>query len=190
MTTGEGEGRLWWAPLDDGAWQWGREFGYDPSTNKWYVENGFDVNGNLDVSSNINIGRNICMGSECISTLPKLQCPPKRVIVDEESANWDERAEYVSCSASYEYVDLYYPTICDFDSCHLIYWSSNIGCDPFCKEFGFSRGELPPVPPDRTDTRRVFYEYYDKNEGYKRWHLEGCGTCNPASVALYCRCYP
>jgi len=48
----ENNGRLWWAPYDDGAWQWGREFGYDPSTNKWYMEAGFDVLDKLCIRGN------------------------------------------------------------------------------------------------------------------------------------------
>ncbi len=42
-------GRLWWAPYDDGAWQWGREFGYDPSNNRWYVETSLKVGGKVEI---------------------------------------------------------------------------------------------------------------------------------------------
>jgi|GEM_PF-4836833 len=49
-----GGGRFYFAPYDDAAWQWGREFGYDPGANMWYAENGFTVNpGNLTVAGGI-----------------------------------------------------------------------------------------------------------------------------------------
>jgi hypothetical protein len=31
--------RFYMAPYDDGAWQWGREFGYNADTNRWYFDN-------------------------------------------------------------------------------------------------------------------------------------------------------
>ncbi len=40
---GMANGRLFLAPNDDGAWQWSREFGYDPSSNAWYSESSFGI---------------------------------------------------------------------------------------------------------------------------------------------------
>ena len=34
------------APYDDGAYQWGREFGYNDNTNRWYVDSALDISGN------------------------------------------------------------------------------------------------------------------------------------------------
>lgn len=43
ITIGIVGGRFLIAPYDDGAWQWEREFGYDPGTNRWYVETCLDL---------------------------------------------------------------------------------------------------------------------------------------------------
>ena len=37
------DGRLYLAPYDDGGWQWGREFGYHPANNNWYIETALRV---------------------------------------------------------------------------------------------------------------------------------------------------
>lgn len=45
--------RLYIAPWDEGAWQWGREFGYNTTDNYWYVENGLKLSsGNLILNNN------------------------------------------------------------------------------------------------------------------------------------------
>ena len=46
--------RNYFAPYDDGGWQWSREFGYNSATNRWYVENGFTVSGCLDTGAGCN----------------------------------------------------------------------------------------------------------------------------------------
>lgn len=48
-------GRFYIAPNDDGDFQWTREFGYDPTTNNWYVET------NLDVVGDVTSGGNRCL---------------------------------------------------------------------------------------------------------------------------------
>ncbi len=37
------QGKTFFAPYDDGAWQWGREFGYNTAYNSWYVSSNFGI---------------------------------------------------------------------------------------------------------------------------------------------------
>lgn len=37
------QGKTFFTPYDDGAWQWGREFGYNHARNSWYVSSNFGI---------------------------------------------------------------------------------------------------------------------------------------------------
>ncbi|UOY06663.1 hypothetical protein L0P88_22415 [Muricauda sp. SCSIO 64092] len=37
------QGKTFFTPYDDGAWQWEREFGYDHTHNSWYVSSSFGI---------------------------------------------------------------------------------------------------------------------------------------------------
>ena len=52
--TADNQGGLWWAPFDDGDWQYERELGYNTDLNHWKAENGFSViGGDLEVDGAI-----------------------------------------------------------------------------------------------------------------------------------------
>ncbi len=49
-----GSSRFYIAPYDDGAWQWGREFGYDNVNNRWYVDTDLFIAGTAFAASHAN----------------------------------------------------------------------------------------------------------------------------------------
>ena len=133
----------------------------------------------LDVDGYIKGRTGLCIGDTCLSSWPKLQCPVKRVIVDEDSSGWDEWAQYTSCTAYQDYVLLSSPQVCDNGNCSRVDDNNDWGCNPFCQEFGFSSGVW-------TDTGTGTYIY--QKIGSDQWD-EGY-FASGGGAATVCKCSP
>jgi hypothetical protein len=131
------------------------------------------VTNNGDVQANGNIeAKKYCDedGNNCVKPYQVVQCPPKRVLVDETSANWDEWATYDSCQ---NYIDsdgtpvvrLFNPQICDNGDCDYIRnWGTgprNDRTELFCNEFGLH-------DYDNSITDAYVHAYVDSGD---RWSL-------------------
>ena len=158
-----------------------------------YVGGNVAINGgDLNVAGDVK-GNRLCIGDDCrtswpVSTAPNLQCPPKRVMVDETSANWDEWASYDTCSPTSNYVEFYgtriydngtglYLKYCDSD---FQYCQDVAGCQPYCQEFGFSTGQT-------INSERVQYSYGNHTGRWEKGYVQfpiGQGASKS------CRCYP
>ncbi|HBW56321.1 MAG TPA: hypothetical protein DEF27_00380, partial [Oscillatoriales bacterium UBA8482] len=141
----------------------------------------------LDVAGYVRGSSGLCIGNDCrtswpVSTAPNLQCPPKRVMVDETSANWDEWASYDTCSPTSNYVEFYGTRIYDNGSGLYVdtQASDAWGCIPYCQEFGFSTGQT-------INSERVQYSYGNYTGRWEKGYVQfpiGQGASKS------CRCYP
>jgi len=125
----------------------------------------------LDVAGYVRGSSGLCIGDDCRTSWPVLQCPPKRVMVDEDSSNSDEWAQYDTCTPASNSIDFTGTRICDgsFESKNCFYlnidYSYARGCDYFCREFGFQGGE------GTTERQKGKLGYADYAEGLGRWQI-------------------
>ena len=73
-----------------------------------------------------------------ITAAASMQCPPRRVMVDEVTVNRDERATRSSCvlDQSNNYIQFILPQICDNWSCYPIRdYTDNSRINQYCKEY-------------------------------------------------------
>ncbi len=79
---------------------------------------------------------NIVCGTDDVGVTPKLQCPPRKVMVYEPGGEeWDEHLRYTSCTRSTDSVTLSDPWFCNGADCA---WLHSGYCPQFCQEFGFT----------------------------------------------------
>ncbi len=139
-----------------------------------------DPNKKLVVDGAVDVNE-VCINGKCTDL--KLQCPPRRVMVKEETSNWDEWAYYSSCERDIEYIVLNDPKISDNGGDrHHIQWDE---CSNYCEEFGFfgghpNTGDADCLDIDESNTDPV-YEFL-----IGTWYTTDYGS----DSCLKCACYP